>query len=311
MVSFSFIYPFFLWFLLIVPLFFIIYFVSLLYHKKKSLVFSNFKAVERFYGIEFFSKNFISLYTNVLILTLLIFSLSGLGLHLDTDTSSYSFAVLIDNSESMSATDITPSRFIASKESAKSFIEGLPLGVNTGIIGFSGESTVYQEITSNKFLLQQGIDNIEYGTVGGTNIHNALINANRLFEQTKEERKKAVILYSDGQANVGDVNLILDFAKRNNITIHTIAVGTEQGGLTETQVISQADIDFLKSLSFNTQGKFFRVTEINDFDEILTELIDRGIYETYFNLTLPLLIAAIILFSLYWVLYNFRIRAFP
>ena len=64
MVSFNFVYPFFLWFLLVVPLFFLIYFSSFMYHKKKSVVFSNFKALERFYGIEFFSKNFISLYIN-------------------------------------------------------------------------------------------------------------------------------------------------------------------------------------------------------------------------------------------------------
>lgn len=282
-----------------------------MYHKKKSVVFSNFKALERFYGIEFFSKNFISLYVNVFIVILLIFSLSGTSINFESDTGSYSFVVLMDNSQSMSANDILPDRFSASKISAKSFIEGLPLGVNAGVIGFSGESVVYQELTTNKFLLQKAIDNVEYGEVGGTNIHNALINADRLFENIDDEKKKAVLLYSDGQANVGDINLILDFAKRNDLVIHTIGVGTEFGGVTNIDFISKADIDFLKALSFNTNGLFFRVEDINDFDKVLIDLIDEGFYESNIDLSMYLLILAILLFTIYWFFYNFRIRAFP
>ncbi|MFA5542730.1 MAG: VWA domain-containing protein [Bacilli bacterium] len=311
MVSFNFIYPFFLWFLLVIPLFFLIYFSSFMYHKKRSVVFSNFKAIERFYGVEFFSKNFVSLYINIFIIVLLVFSLSGTSINFESDSGSYSFVVLIDNSQSMSANDILPDRFSASKSSAKSFIEGLPLGVNVGVIGFSGESVVYQELTTNKFLLQRAIDSVEYGRVGGTNIHNALINADRLFGNVDDGKNKAVLLYSDGQANVGDINLILDFAKRNDIVIHTIGVGTEYGGVTNIDFISKADIDFLKALSFNTGGLFFRVEEANEFDDILTGLIDKGFYESNIDLSMYLLISAIILFTLYWFFYNFRIKAFP
>ena len=75
--------------------------------------------------------------------------------------------------------------------------------------------------------------------------------------------------------------------------------------------ISKADIDFLKALSFNTDGLFFRVEEANDFDRVLTDLIDEGFYKSNIDLSMYLLIFAIILFTLYWFFYNFRIKAFP
>ena len=62
-----FLYPKFLAFLLLIPLFVFVYFFSLIYNKKKAIVFSNFEAMERFYDIEFFSKNFLALYLNLIV----------------------------------------------------------------------------------------------------------------------------------------------------------------------------------------------------------------------------------------------------
>ncbi len=79
------------------------------------------------------------------------------------------------------------------------------------------------------------------------------------------------------KANVGDVNLILDFAKRNDVVIHTI--GELVLNMEELQILIlflKQILSFCKALSFNTDGLFFRVEEANDFDKILTDLIDEG-----------------------------------
>ena len=74
MVSFLFLYPKFLFLLLIVPLFVVIYFFGILYNKKRAIVFANFQAMERIYDIEIFSKNFL-IHSMLYIMTLYLFIL--------------------------------------------------------------------------------------------------------------------------------------------------------------------------------------------------------------------------------------------
>ena len=78
--EFLFLYPRFLLLLVLVPFFVFIYFFSLVYNKKKAVLFGNFAAMERFFDIEFFSKNFMALYFNVGVLILLILALAGTSL---------------------------------------------------------------------------------------------------------------------------------------------------------------------------------------------------------------------------------------
>jgi hypothetical protein len=50
-------------------------------------MFANFEAMERFYDVEFFSKNFMALYVNILILILIIFALAGTVFSFNANTS--------------------------------------------------------------------------------------------------------------------------------------------------------------------------------------------------------------------------------
>ncbi len=310
MVVFSFVYPQFLWFLVLIPFFILVYLFSLSINKKKGMVFGNFKALERFYGIEFFSKNFFYLYFNLFLLIILVLGLSGMMVEFETDTSLSSFVIAIDSSSSMLTNDISPNRFEFSKDIAGKFIASLPIGVNVGIIGFSGASIVYQDMTTNKMFSKMGIDNIEIGEIEGTNIYDALLSADKMFDFLSDGKKRTVILFSDGQLNVGDAPLIIDFANRNNIIIYTIGVGTESGGDSVFNMISKADIDFLKSLSFNTEGQFYKVNN-EEFLELLNKFGVNGKYNIKIDLSMYLIILVVLLFFINWVLYNFRFRIYP
>jgi len=311
MVSVSFFYPSYLWFLLLIPFFIFVYFFSLGYNKKKSFVFANFEALERFYGLEFFSKNFMALYMNLAVLFLVIMALAGLNITFTASTSAYSYVIMIDNSGSMATTDLEPNRFLVAKSAAKDFVNAMPLGVNIGVIGFSGEADVYQRITSDKLKVKLGIDNIEYGEVEGTNIYNALIAADRLFDNTEDEKFRSVVVISDGQVNVGEAPQILSFAERNEIVINTVGVGSPEGGISKYNTISKADIDFLKSLAFNTGGTFFRVEEIEDFEETFNLLVDRVDDDIEVDVSIYLLLFAVVLFTVNWILFNLRMKTLP
>ncbi len=308
MMELSFLYPKFLALLLLVPFFIFIYFFSLIYNKKKAVLFSNFEAMERFYGIELFSKNFMALYANILILILLIFALAGTAVSFNVDTSAFSYIVAIDTSSSMSTTDIVPNRLDAAKSEAMDFIDLLPIGVEIGVIGFSGDAEVLQVLDSSKLKSKMALDSIDYGEVQGTNVYNALLTANRLFGL---KQMKSVTLISDGQLNVVDAPQIIKYINRNNLIVNTIAVGTEEGGMTGLNTISKVDEDFLKSLAFNSGGQFFRVKDIGDLDTSFNSLISEANRKVTIDVTFYLLLIAIGLFSILWVLYNLRFKVIP
>lgn len=303
-----FLYPKFLSFLLLVPLFVFVYFFGLMYSKKKSMVFSNFHAIERFYDVELFSKNFLALYVNLAILVLLVLSLAGTGVSFTADTSVFSYVIAIDSSSSMSSDDVFPSRLDAAKSGAKRFVELLPVGVEVGILEFAGDAKVLQVLDSNKFKTNIAIDSVKYSDVQGTNIYNALIGADKLFE---DRQLKSVILISDGQLNVGDVSKVIKYISRNGLTVNTVAVGSEEGGVTGFNTISTVDEDILKSLAFNSGGEFFRVKDVRDFDLLFDTLMNTMEAEVTVDLSFYFLIGAILMLTLLWVLYNFRFRVVP
>jgi Ca-activated chloride channel family protein len=272
------------------------------------MVFGNFAAMERFYDIEFFSKNFLALYINLIILVLLIFSLAGTSVSFDADSSAFSFVIAVDTSESMSATDVSPNRLDVAISEAKNFVDLLPIGVRVGVIGFSGDALVYQELDSSKLKVKMAIGELTFGDVQGTNVYNAIVAANSIFG---DEQMKAVVLISDGQLNIGDAPKIIRYMNRNNLIVNTIAIGTVEGGVTSFDTVSKADEDFLKSLAFNSGGQFFRVDDVSEMEESFSLLVNESFKEVTIDLTFYFLLVAIFLFVILWVLYNLRFKVVP
>ena len=304
----SFLYPKFLTFLVLVPFFVFVYFFSIIYNKKKAVLFANFEAMERFYDIEFFSKNFMALYVNLFVLILLIFGLAGTAVSFNVDTSSFDFVVAVDTSSSMTANDISPTRFDAAKGAAKDFVDMLPIGVEIGVIGFSGDAVVYQTLDSSKIKVKGAIGSLDFGQVEGTNVYNALIASNKLFGDRK---LKSIVLISDGQLNAGDAPQIVRYIQRSDLIVNTIAVGTLVGGVTSFDTISKVDEDFLKSLAFNSGGQFFRAKDADALSASFDALVRETNREVEIDLSFYFLLAAIVIFTLLWVLYNLRFKVIP
>jgi Ca-activated chloride channel family protein len=264
--------------------------------------------MERFYDVEFFSKNFFALYVNLAVLILLVLALAGTGVSFVADTSVFSYVIAVDSSSSMSSTDIYPNRLEAARNGAKKFVELLPIGVEVGILEFSGDASILQNLDSNKFKVNIALDSIKYGDVQGTNIYNALITSDKIFG---DRQMKAVILISDGQLNVGDVSRLIKYIERNKLTVNTVAVGSEEGGLTGFNTISQVDEDVLKALAFNSGGEFFRAKDVADFDLLFDSLMNKMSKEVTVDLSFYFLIGAIFMLTLLWTLHNFRFRVLP
>jgi len=167
---------------------------------------------------------------------------------------------------------------------------------------------VLQTLDTSKLKLKMALDSVDYGMIQGTNIYDALIASNKLFDL---RQMKSVILISDGQLNVGDAPRIIRYINRNNLIVNTIAVGTEEGGVTEFDTISKVDEDFLKALSFNSGGEFFRVKDVGDLDSSFNSLVEETNKEVTIDLSFYLLLVAIFMFTILWILYNLRFKVVP
>lgn len=288
--------PSYLFLLFIIPGVIFFHFYSLTNLKGKAVKFANFDAIARVKGIDIYSKNIIVLILNILIVISLVLSISGLTLHKEMTGTYFSYAIAIDSSESMGATDIKPDRLSFSKISAKSFIDSLPSGTKVAVISFAGNSIIEQELTSNKELLKTAIDKIEITKIGGTDLFEAISISSRLLKSQSNDAK-AMILISDGQINIGNIDEVIDMALFNDIVVHTIGIGTVQGG-NASFGISKIDEDSLKSIAYSTKGKYFNARSEENLKKAFLDIIPLTNKLGAIDLSLYLIIVTIILFIL-------------
>lgn len=94
------------------------------------------------------------------------------------------FVVLVDNSASMSATDVAPNRLEQAKEAALAEIDGARDSDAGMVIAFNSSAEIRQSFTSNKQLLKQAVRSIE-PTQRPTRIEEALSLADSLANPTR------------------------------------------------------------------------------------------------------------------------------
>jgi len=303
----TFAYPKYLFLLLIIPLIVLVYILTLKNTKKRALKFANFEAIARVKGVEFFSKNVITFLLSIFIVFFLVMSVSGATLHKQAEASTFSFILAIDSSRSMEARDLLPNRLDVAKETAKSFVDLAPRTTRIGVVSFSGNSFIEQDLTENKDQMESAINSIEQSSIEGTDIYEVIITSTNLL---KNEESKALVLLSDGQITVGEIEEAIEYANDNDVLIHTIAVGTADGGETSYGV-SKLDEDSLKALAYNTEGKFFKAQDKGAILDSLNNILLLTNKKISINLSPYLLLAVILFFVVDYILVNTRYRIFP
>jgi len=303
----SFVKPFYLTFLAFIPLIILAHFLTLKRRRSQALKFANFDAIARIRGIDLLSKNLVVLGLTILLVALITLSLSGMTILRNSDTSAISFVIAIDTSRSMEATDFAPNRFEAAKATAITFINSAPFGTNIGVISFSGNSFIEATITPDKTITRNAVQGIPLSSIGGTDISEAIITSTNLLEG---QESKSIILLSDGRLNVGSIANTIDYANLHAVTVHTIAIGTVEGGETSFG-LSKLDEEVLKASAYNTGGQFFSAENKETLEESLLGIMDIKVGKIKQNVSSQLLIAALIIFMIEYVLINTRYRVLP
>ena len=121
-------------------------------------------------------------------------------------TRGIDIVMAIDVSASMLAKDLDPNRLEATKEVAAEFIKDR-ITDRLGLVVYAGESFTKTPVTSDKTLVLNSLEDIEYNDIleGGTAIGMGLATAVNRLKDSKAE-SKVIILLTDGVNNSGFID---------------------------------------------------------------------------------------------------------
>lgn len=209
--------------------------------------------------------------------------------------------IAIDTSKSMLATDVLPNRLDRSKLAVKDLLKKLK-GDRIGLIAFSGSAFLQCPLTVDYGGFLLSLEDLNLYTIvrGGTSLASAIEEAIKVFKETSDKYRVLVII-TDGEDHEGRVVEAAQRARKANIKIYCIGIGTKDGELIQvigengkkaflkdrdgTVVKSRLDETLLQKIAFTTGGTYvhsggaeFGLEYI--YEEKLSQLERREIKET-------------------------------
>lgn len=148
--------------------------------------------------------------------------------------------VALDVSASMQAQDVAPSRLRRAKNEIRDLVGDLR-GDRVGLVLFAGTGFVQCPLTTDYGAVRLFLDVAEPDQVPtpGTNLEAALDAATDAFSATRpaadstarpdEARSRVVLVLSDGENHVGDLEAVKQSAQEQGVTLFSAGVGTDEG----------------------------------------------------------------------------------
>ncbi|AUD05126.1 VWA domain-containing protein [Spirosoma pollinicola] len=193
----------------------------------------------------------------------------------------------MDVSESMSETDLQPTRLAVARRVAQTFVNNRK-NDRIGLVVFAGEAFSLCPLTTDYGLVKQYLSDLNDHMIrtSGTAIGDALARCiNRMrdravvsadttqreAEATNVDRTKVIILLSDGDNTAGNLDPITaaKLAKAFGIRIYTIAVGRP---VASTANAATVDEGVLKTIATLANGSFFRATDARRLQAIFAQI---------------------------------------
>lgn len=287
------------------------HFVSIRKMKRKAMMFANYEAMEHVFGRKILSKNYPLLFARLLALALLITGMTGIVVVYEGVVGDFDYALAIDASASMMAQDYSPDRFGAAKDAASLFVGIVPEGTKVGVLSFAGTSFVKQELTQDREMARDSISAMGIELSGGTAIGEAIVSASNVLMPSG--REKAVILITDGENNVGiSVEDALAYAQNAGVTVHTIGIGTDEGGLVaNTSIYVGLDSETLGTIANTTAGRYYRVSTKRELENAYMQIASGSQKEIRADVSSYLMLAALAVFLVEMLLVNTKYRTIP
>ena len=326
----EFLYPGFLWLLLIIiPLVF--WYVLRLSRSQASFRFASanaFKNTKPGWKVRLRHIPFVLRMITLALVIIVIARPQSVNSWEESETQGIDIVMALDISGSMLAQDLQPNRLEAAKKVAAEFINERPTD-NIGLVTFAGESFTQCPLTTDHSVLLNLLNQVDFGIIeDGTAIGLGLANSvNRLMDS--ESKSKVVILLTDGTNNSGQIAPLTaaDLAQSYGIRVYTIGVGTK--GMAPTPVQTpfgiryqnmevSIDEETLTNIASITGGKYFRAENTEGLRQIYHEIdsMEKYIISTQ-NVTrrqelfLPFGLMALVLILLELILRRTVFRTIP
>jgi len=273
--------PFFLYLLLLVPVFFIVRnFLKLKLRRKTDVAFFESKPVRHW-------SSYLRFIPDVLFAISLILIIIALARPQKTSEQVEQYAegidimLILDTSGSMELKDFKPNRLEAAKKVAENFIKGR-FQDRIGLVVFAGDAYSLTPLTTDYDLLRANLQTVKLGMIpnDGTAIGSALaVGINRMRES--KAKSKVAILISDGENTAGslDPSIAAKMAYAFGIKIYTIGIGadgTVPYGFdpfgNQTYVETRLDETNLRQIAEASEGSFYRAENQNALQQIFKNI---------------------------------------
>src|ERR1700676_5560154 len=202
--------------------------------------------------------------------------------------------LVIDVSQSMRATDVSPSRLGAAQEAAKQFADQLTPGINLGLIAFAGTATVLVSPTTNRDATKAAIDKLALAdrTATGEGIFTALqavATVGAVIGGGDTPPPARIVLMSDGKEtmpsnpdNPKGAFTAARTAKDQGVPISTISFGTPYGfvEINDQRQPVPVDDETMKKVAQLSGGQSYRASNLSELKGVYSTLQQQIGYET-------------------------------
>ena len=228
-----------------------------------------------------------------------------------------SIMLATDHSGSMQATDVAPSRLVAARRSAQSFLDKVPGRIKVGVVAFNQTARTLQTPTTDREAAKAVVGALRPsgGTATGEAITASLAALARRPTVQARKAPAAIVLLSDGASTRGrDPLAAARDARRAKVPIYTVALGTAAGTITVTKPDGSKerrrvppDAAALKRIAQLSRGRSFTAADADELSAVYKTLgsqvgrrnVRREITSTFTGGALALLAAGALL-SLHW-----------
>ena len=310
-----FLWPDFLWGLLVLPLLVLLYAWLMRRRRQSALRYASLSLVREAMGKGPGWRRHVPPVLLLLALTAMLLAAARPMATITLPSTQQTIILAMDVSGSMRATDVLPNRLVASQNAAKAFLKELPRHVKVGIVAFAGSAQVVQPVTLSREDLNAAIDKFQMqrATAIGSAIVVALSEIfpgqvdlasvtwgrqqdpfaaqGRAIDQPVPEKKPfqpvppgsygsaAIILLTDGQRTTGvDTEEASKMAAERGVRVYTVGVGTVDGeviGFEGWSMRVRLDEETLKAVARETKGEYFYAGTAENLRQVYESLSSR------------------------------------
>lgn len=276
------------WFLLLLPLPFMVYFLPKAKPKGEAIWWGNTESFIRHQdntlSSGYFSLRLLCLSIAWLLLVFAFTKPIWFGEPTKVTPSGRDLLIALDLSGSMKVTDMSLNNAPANRlDAAKSVLSGFikaRRGDRIGIIVFGSKAYLQAPLSFDTTTINQLVQETQIGFAGeNTAIGDAIgLGIKRL--EDKDADKKVLILMTDGANTAGRVQpqQAATFAASQDVRVHTIGIGADSMlinsffGKREINPSSDLDETLLKNIAAETGGQYFRAKSTEDLHQIYQTL---------------------------------------